>query len=76
MVPSQSRPHPEERLAQVSRQFSTACHSSPFVTMRPTARFLNMATTALSVGQTLRGKASNYKILERLQKDRDVWAAM
>ena len=48
--------------------------------MRPTARFrfhfLDMAATALSVGQKLRGTANNYKILERLQKDRDIWAAM
>ena len=44
--------------------------------MRPTARFLNMADTALSIGLKLRGKVSSYKILERIQKDRDVWAAM
>ena len=55
-------------------------YSSPFVNMRAAARFLNqqfkMAATALSVGQKLTGKVSSYKVLERFQKDRDVWAAM
>lgn len=43
--------------------------------MRPNARLLNMTTATLLVGQELRGKASSYKVLDQLQKGRDVWTA-
>ena len=72
-MPSQARPDLGEPLAL---ELFAPCDSSPHVNMRFTARFLNMATTTLSSGKIVRGKASNYQILERLQKDRDVWAAM
>lgn len=44
--------------------------------MRPTAQLLHTASSTLSIGQQLSGKAGSYKVLDKLQKERDMWTAM